>query len=134
TTIFGGDRLRLIEDPAIRDPLQRLMTFDYEILSYRNLTTRYRDDVRLAIPNNAQQAIRKSCDDRLDPNGLSMSLPATCRIAIPSAALVAAKLRAQPGLLAELAQHESAVSAQLANLTLFEAQVDALDQAVKRLG
>lgn len=133
TTIFGGDQLRRISDPAIRAPLQRLMTFDNSILSFRMLMTRYRDDVRLVIPNDVQQLIRKSCDDRLDPNGLTLSLPATCPIDIPSAATVAAKLRAHPELIAELAQHEGAVAVQLTNLGLFEAQVDALDKEIQRL-
>lgn len=133
TTIFGGDQLRRIDDPAIRAPLQRLMTFDNSILSYRMLLTRYRDDVRLVIPNDVQQLIRNSCDDRLDANGLTLSLPATCRIDIPSAGQVAAKLRAHPELVAELAQHEGAVATHLTNLGLFEAQVDALDAGIKRL-
>ena len=132
-TIFGGDQLRRIDDPAIRAPLQRLMTFDNSILSFRMLLTRYRDNVRLVIPNEVQQLIRKSCDDKLDPNGLTLSLPATCRIDVPSANGVAATLRAHPELIEQLAQHEAAVAAQLTNFGLFEAQVDALDKAIKRL-
>lgn len=134
TTIFGGEQLRRIEDPAIRAPLQRLMTFEYSILSYRMMLTRYRDDVRLVIPDEAQQLIRKSCDDLLDSSGLTLTLPDTCLINLPDAALVAAKLRAHPELIAELAQHEGAVATQLTNLGLFEAQVDALDKGIKRLG
>ena len=134
TTIFGGEQLRRIDDPAIRGPLQRLMTFEYSILSYRMVLTRYRDDVRLIIPNDVQQQIRNACDDRLDSSGLTLSLPATCRIDIPSATQVAATLRAHPELVAELAQHEGAVATQLTNLGLFEAQVDALGKGIRRLG
>lgn len=133
TTIFGGEQLRRIDNPAVRAPLQRLMTFEYSILSYRMILTRYRDNVRLVIPDEVQQLIRKACDDRLDSSGLSLSLPATCPIAIPSAAAVAAKLRAHPELIAELAQHEGAVATQLTNLDLFEVQVDALADGIKRL-
>jgi acetone carboxylase gamma subunit len=134
TTIFGGDQLRRIGDPAIRAPLQRLMTFEYSILSYRMLMTRYRDDVRLVIPDEAQQMIRKSCGDHLDSSGLNLKLPATCRIVVPDAARIAAALRAQPELIGKLAQHVGAVSTQVANVDLFEAQVDALDKGIKRLG
>ena len=79
TTIFGGEQLRRIDDPAIRAPLQRLMTFEYSILSYRMMLTRYRDDVRLVIPDEVQQLIRKSCDDKLDSSGLTLTLPCNLR-------------------------------------------------------
>lgn len=134
TTIFGGDQLRRIKDPAIRAPLQRLMTFEYSILSYRMVITPYSKEVRRIIPNDIQQMIRKTCGDRLEANRLTLSLSTTCRIDIPSAAVVAAKLRAHPELVAELTQHQSAVASQIDNLNLFEAQVDALDRGIKRLG
>ena len=133
TTIFGGDQLRRIGDPSIRVPLQRLMTFDNSILSYRELATRYRNDVRLVIPDNVQQEIREKCGETLDSNGLTLSLPATCRIDIPSATFVAAKLRAHPELIDELAQHQGAVAAQLINLQLFKAQVETLDRGLASL-
>jgi hypothetical protein len=133
TTIFGGDQLRRIEDPGIRAPLQRLMTFEYSILSYRMLNTPYREKVRRIIPSDVQEAIRKSCGDRLDGTGLTLTLPSRCELEIPSAGQVAAKLRAQPELLEELAQHQSAVASQIINLDLFEAQVDALAQGIARL-
>lgn len=134
TTIFGGDQLRRIDEPAIRAPLQRLMTFEYANLSYRMMLSRYRDDVRLVIPAAIQQQIRKSCDDRLDSSGLTLSLPATCPIEVSGAAQAAAKLRARPDLIAKLAQHQSAVATQLTNLDVFEAQVIALDKGIRRLG
>ena len=133
TTIFGGDQLRRIKDPAIRAPLQRLMTFEYSILSYRMMLTRYRDDVRRIIPSDIQQSIRRSCGDQLDSSGLTLSLPATCAIELPAAAAVAATLRAHPDLVSELAQHQSAVASQLLNLDLFEAHVDALDKGIANL-
>lgn len=134
TTIFGGEQLRRIEDPAIRGPLQRLMTFDYSILSYRMIMTRYRDEVRRIIPSEVQDLIRQSCGDRLQgADRLTVSLPAKCPIDIPAAARSAAMLRAHPELVAELAQHQSAVATQLVNVGLFEAQVDALAEGTKRL-
>lgn len=131
--VFGGDQLRHIDDPLIRAPLKRLMTTDRCLLSPQNVMTPYRDNVRLVIPHEVQQRIRASCGDRVDPGGLTLSLPATCRIAIPLARAVAAALRARPQLIAELAQHEGAVATQLSNLALFEAQVDALDRALRRI-
>ena len=134
TTIFGGEQLRRIDDPAIRAPLQRLMTFEYAVLSYRMMMTRYRDNVRIVIPDEAQQLIRKSCDDRVDSSGVTLALPATCPIGIPGAAAMAAKLRMHPELIEELAQHEGVVATQLTNLGLFEAQVEALEKGIRRLG
>lgn len=133
TTIFGGEQLRRIDKPAIRAPLQRLMTFEYSILSYRMLMTRYRDEVRLVIPDDVQQLIRKSCDDRVDASGLTLTLPANCPIDIPNAASVAAKLRTRPDLIALLSQHQGAVATQLTNLGLFEEQVDALEKGIQSL-
>lgn len=134
TTIFGGEQLRRIDDPAIRAPLQRLMTFEYTILSYRMVLTRYRDEVRRIIPNDVQDIIRQSCGDRLQgADRLTVSLPAKCPINIPASSQAAAKLRAHPELVAELAQHQSAVSTQIVNLNLFAAQVDALAEGIKRL-
>lgn len=133
-TIFGGDQLRRIHDPAIRSPLQRLMTYDYSLLSYDRVATPYRDNVRLVIPNEVQQRIRKECGDRLILNGKGLGLPPTCSITIPEAAASAAALRAHPELIAQLAQHQSAVSTQFINVDLVESQVNALDKAIARLG
>ena len=134
TTIFGGEQLRRIKDPAIREPLQRLMTFEYALLSYRMMQTKYREDVRGIIPGDIQQEIRKSCDDRLEANNLTLLLPPTCPIEISSAGAAAAALRAHPELVAELAQHQATVATQILNLNLFEAQVDALRKGIARLG
>lgn len=132
--IFGGDQLRRINDPAIRTPLQRLMTYDYTLLSYDRVATKYRDNVRLVIPNEVQQLIRTKCGDRLIQNGQALALPPTCPIAIPNAASAAAALRAHPELIEQLAQHESAVATQFVNVDMVETQIDALDRAIARLG
>jgi hypothetical protein len=133
-TIFGGDQLRRIDDPAIRAPLQRLMTYDYSLLSYDRMATKYRDNVRLVIPNDIQQQIRRSCGDRLIQDGRALALPATCPITIAGAAPAAAALRAHPELIGQLAQHQSAISTQFVNVALVETQVDALDKAIAKLG
>jgi len=131
--IFGGDQLRRINDPAIRSPLQRLMTYDYSLLSYDRVNSKYRNDVRLIIPNDTQQRIRHACGDRLILDGKGLGLPPTCSIAIPGAAVVAASLRAHPELTGELAQHQSLVDTQFTNVALVESQIDALDTAIKKL-
>jgi len=133
-TIFGGDQLRRINDPAIRAPLQRLMTYDYSLLSYDRMATKYRDNVRLVIPNEIQQQIRRSCGDRLIQEGRALALPATCPITIAGAASAAAALRAHPELVGQLAQHQSAISTQFVNVALVQTQVDALDRAIAKLG
>jgi hypothetical protein len=132
--IFGGDQLRRIRDPAIRSPLQRLMTYDYTLLSYDRVATKYRENVRLIIPNEVQQQIRRACGDRLILNGQALALPPTCPIAVPTAAAAAAALRAHPEMIAQLAQHQSAVSTQFVNVAMVESQIDALDRAIAPLG
>jgi len=133
-TIFGGEQLRHITDPAIRSPLQRLMSYDYTLLSYDRVATKYRDNVRLIIPNEIQQQIRAKCGDRLIQNGQALALPPACPIAIPDPERAAAALRAHPELIEQLAQHESAVATQFVNVAMVETQIDALDKAIKRLG
>ena len=67
--VFGADQLRNIDDPAIRRPLTRLMTFDYLNLNLSAVKTPYRDQVRQYIPDEIQGAIRDSCGDRNDRLG-----------------------------------------------------------------
>jgi hypothetical protein len=131
--IFGGDQLRRIKNSAISTPLQRLMTYDYSLLSYDRLNSKYRDQVRLVIPNDIQRQIRQGCGDRLILQGRGLALPATCPIAIPGAAAAAADLRGHPELVGELAQHESLVATQFTNVALVESQIDLLDKAIASL-
>lgn len=131
--IFGGDQLRRIKDSAIRTPLQRLMTYDYTLLSYDRLNSKYRNDVRLLISNDIQRRIRNVCGDRLILDGKGLSLPPSCSIAIPDAAAAATTLRAHPELVGELAQHESLVATQFTNVDMVESQIDALDRAIARM-
>ena len=135
-TIFGGDQLRRIRDPAIRSPLQRLMTYDYSQLSYDRVATPYRANVRLLVPNAIQQQIRHACGDRLTHDGQYLMLPPTCPVVIQAtaAASTAAVLRAHPELVGQLAQHQAAIATQLINVDLLESQIQALDHALARLG
>ncbi|HET9144672.1 MAG TPA: hypothetical protein VFN81_01100 [Sphingomicrobium sp.] len=131
--IFGGDQLRRIKDSAIRTPLQRLMTYDYSLLSYDRLNSKYRNDVRLIIPNDIQRQIRAACGDHLILDGKGLGLPPTCPINIPNADGAATGLRAHPELVGELAQHESLISTQFTNVDLVESQIDELDRAIAHL-
>lgn len=131
--IFGGDQLRRIKDSAISTPLQRLMTYDYSLLSYDRLNSKYRDQVRLVIPNDIQRLIRQRCGDRLILEGKGLALPATCQITIPGAPEAAADLRAHRELVGELAQHESLIATQFTNVALVESQIDELDRAIAHL-
>lgn len=131
--IFGGDQLRRIKDSAIRTPLQRLMTYDYSLLSYDRLNSKYRNDVRAIIPNEIQRQIRTACGDHLILDGKGLALPPTCPIDIPGADGAAAGLRMHPELVGELAQHESLVATQFTNVDLVESQIDELDHAIAHL-
>lgn len=131
--IFGGDQLRRIKNPAITTPLQRLMTYDYSLLSYDRLNSKYRDQVRLIIPDDIQRRIRQSCGDRLILEGRGLALPVSCPIAIPGAVAAAASLRLHPELVGKLAQHESLVATQFTNVALVESQIDLLDKAIAGL-
>jgi len=126
--IFGGGRLGLIADANVRRPLQRVMTVDYTSISYQAVATRYRDDVRLVIPDSIQQAIRARCGDQLAADGFTLTLPATCTVSIPQsqAAAAARALRSHPELVRELAQHQATVGAFLSALNQLETQTRVL--------
>lgn len=111
--IFGAENLRDIEDPVIRQSLAGIMTFDYQLIDLRAVSTRYREEVRKTIPHEIQAAIRASCSDRFGNN--NVVLPARCDLEISPdlAARAAQALRARPELVAELYWHRAAVANQL---------------------
>lgn len=121
--VFGADQLRNIDDDRVRIPLARLMTFDTQSLNAQSVDSRYRQDVRLLIPDTVQQAIRNSCGDRLRAGELAdFTLPHRCTLKLDpkTASEVAAELRAHPELPRELRLHLSIVSVYLANLSQYE--------------
>jgi hypothetical protein len=127
--------LRNIEDVAIREPLTRLMTFDYETLNFPAVATRYRDAVREVIPDEIQQSIRAECGDRLDSDGRSFSLVVPCPLKLDpaAAATTAADLRRHPELEGLLRQHRSAIATYLTNLDLYDIQERQLARRVAAL-
>ena len=133
--VFGADQLRNIDDPSIRRPLTRLMTFDYLNLNLSAVKTPYRDQVRQYIPDEIQGAIRAACGDRNDRAGLTTSLAADCPIRLDPALArqAAADLRAHPELGRLLRQHRATVSAFLTNLDLYDAQERQLETRVAAL-
>jgi hypothetical protein len=114
STILGTDRIRDIDDPTLRTDLAVLMTADYSQFDQAGVNTPYRHNVRRIIPVEIQDAIRARCGDRQQPGNLSiLTLPPTCKIAIPpaAAAKAAAALRAHPELLEDLQGHIAAIAA-----------------------
>jgi len=132
---FGADELRNIDDTQIREPLTRLMTFDYSTLNFPAVATRYRDQVREVIPDEIQTAIREQCGDRLDPDGRSFSLVVPCPLKINPAAAeaTAADLRRHPELERLLRQHRSAIATYITNLDLYDIQERQLARRVAAL-
>lgn len=115
--IFGAENLRDIEDPVIRQSLAAIMTFDYQLVDLRAVSSRYREEVRKTIPHDIQAAIRERCSDQFDGNN-SVTLPARCDLQFPPdlVAEAAQALRARPELVAELHWHRAAVANQLTQI------------------
>ena len=130
-TIFGAENLRDIEDPAVRELLARIMTFDYSLIDLRAVSTRYREEVRKVIPGTVQQAIRNRCGDK--GVGAYLRLSPTCDLKLDQAASArtAAALRARRDLVAELNWHRAAVANQLANIATLK---DQSEELTKRIG
>ncbi len=122
--IFGAENLREIEDEAVRRSLAAIMTFDYELIDLRAVSSRYREEVRKTIPHSIQEPIRARCGDRQQDNRII--LPRRCDLKLPAdeVAKAADALRARPELLAELHWHRAAVANQLT-------QVDGLETSVR---
>lgn len=126
--VFGADQLRNVDDDRLRIPLARLMAFDVENLNSTAVASRYREDVRMVIPDPVQQAIRRACGDRLISGDTSqLTLPHRCSLKFDPATAkrVAADLRAHPELARELRVHLATVDSYLNSLMQYdrEAQV-----------
>jgi hypothetical protein len=123
--VFGADQLRNVDDDRLRIPLARLMAFDVENLNSTAVASRYREDVRMVIPDPVQQRIRKSCGDRLVRGDTSeLRLPHDCPLQLdPSTAnQVAAALRAHPELPHELRVHLATVDSYLNSLMQYDGE------------
>ena len=137
SAVLGADRLRDIEDPALRADLSFLMTSDYTIIDQPAVDTPYRRNVRRIIPVEIQDAIRARCSDRpLAANPLFIILPAHCdlRITPALAAQAAALLRARPELRDDLQWHVAAIANFLTNTVNFDSAAHRVQEAVRHLG
>jgi hypothetical protein len=132
TQIYGGSELSRLPDPELRSDLAGVMALDFSQLSLANVTTPYRQDVREAIPDDIQDAIRAHCGDYLtNGSGIETLLPATCHVDFPGQrwAAAARDLRADPQLVKELRWHRASVASFEFIVGLFRRRVQrALDR------
>ena len=129
-TIVGADQLRNIDNPAIRDPMLRLMTFPEDNLGLLRVQSEYRSIVRTIIPDDIQEAIRNDCGDYFaTPDALDLSLHDQCGLTIDpgEAAVTAADLRQHRELVGKLRLHLALVASQLNDVRIY-------DNAAQRLG
>lgn len=138
TLIFGGDKLRNIDDAVLRRHVADVLTTDYSDVQLATMQTAYRTDVRLVIPNDIQQQIRASCGDRLVRDAADQYvyvLPEQCNLRLDKAesATVAHALRAHASLEPELALHLSSVTAYLENVDYIEFPMRTLERDLDRL-
>jgi hypothetical protein len=135
TEIFGGDRLRDIDNVEVRRGLTGLMTFNYDNIDLPAIATPYREQVRRVIPVDIQDAIRAKCSDKpIRGSLLVLHLPPTCDLNFPDNrfAAASAELRAHPELVGELRWHRAAVAAFIANLEIMDRQTRELRQAIDK--
>jgi len=135
-TIFGADRLRMIDDAIIRDNLSFLMYADTTSIITAAADTPYRQNVRRVIPVEIQDAIRARCGDRRPPgNPQLFYLPERCdlRIDPAAAAQAAGALRAHPQLVDDLRWHTAALASYLNNITAFEIKTKTLANRIEAL-
>jgi hypothetical protein len=117
--IYGSDRLRTIDDRAIRRDLSLLMTTDYTTMEH-DLFSAYRQHAREVIPADVQEAIEAQCGERtITGTANRLFMPPVCNLHYPEPriAAAAASLRAHPDLVEQLNWHLSAVATYRANLS-----------------
>lgn len=134
-SVLGADQMRDIDDPAIRDPLMRLMTFPAENLGLGRVMSRYRDEVRSIIPDEVQALIRKQCGDYFRrPGDLDLSLHTYCPVTLDPivAAAAAAELRANPALVKALRLHLALVASQDNDIAIYSKAAEQLEKALER--
>jgi hypothetical protein len=134
-TIFGGERLRDIDDVEVRRGLSNLMTFDYSQVSVATVSTPYRQHVREVIPVDIQDAIRADCTDKpIAGKPLATFLPAKCDVELPAARFAAGAeaLRAQPQLVSELRWHRAAIAAFMNNVRVMDGYTRQLLRALEK--
>lgn len=131
--VFGGEQLRNLDDPELRSRLSSVMTADYSLVHISAMRTKYREDIRRAIPDDVQSAIRAKCGDRPLPGKLlgeseGYQLPTECDpdLSAEKMKVTAERLRASPQLAEELRWHQAAVATYMQNVDAFQSQIRAL--------
>ena len=133
--VLGADQMRDIDDPDIRDPLMRLMTFPAENLGLNRVMSKYRDEVRSIIPDHAQAKIRKQCGDYFQrPGDLDLALHTDCPVKLDPvvAARTADELRANQGLVRALRLHLALVASQDNDIAIYSKAAEQLEKALER--
>ena len=133
--VLGADQMRDIDDPDIRDPLMRLMTFPAENLGLNRVMSTYRDEVRSIIPDHAQAKIRKQCGDYFQrPGDLDLALHTDCPVKLDPvvAARTADELRANQGLVRALRLHLALVASQDNDIAIYSKAAEQLEKALER--
>lgn len=133
--IFGSDRLRSLEDRALREQLSVLMTTDYATLE-KELFTDYREHVRQVIPEDIQDAIRATCgDQRISGTAGFVRLPPTCALDLPDERfrVAAAALRQHPELVGEMRWHFAAIASYVGNIANLERIARLVLQRIDRI-
>ena len=133
--VLGADQMRDIDDPDIRDPLMRLMTFPAENLGLNRVMSTYRDEVRSIIPDHAQANIRKRCGDYFQrPGDLDLALHTDCPVKLDPvvAARTADELRANQGLVRALRLHLALVASQDNDIAIYSKAAEQLEKALER--
>jgi len=115
--IVSSGHLGLLPDGAAEKGLSQYYAFDVAQDTYRmGVNSQYREAVRKIVPMSMQIALRASCSDIRDERGAIAGFVEDCKLGVDPAALreVAAALRSDPGVAAELRyQYSFAVSAVL---------------------
>jgi hypothetical protein len=111
------------------------MTFNYESVDLPAIATPYRQQVRSAIPEDIQDAIRAECgDQQIGKRLLELRLPKSCDLDLPASRFTegAASLRAHPELVNELRWHRAAIASFLDNLAVLDRETRRLQKAIER--
>lgn len=134
--IFGADELRNIDDAEIRRGLASLMSADFADVAPNAVRTRYREQVRQAIPEDVQDAIREKCGDKPIPERpLLAFLPTNCHVDLPDERWrqAARALRSRPELVGELRWHLAAVATFLFNMGKIDQRTRQLNDGIAKL-
>ena len=132
-SILGADQMRDIDNPAIREPLMRLMTYPAQNLGLERVMSTYRNEVRSIIPDAVQRSIRKQCGDYFErPGDLDLALHPDCPVKLDPAVAkrTADELRANPQLVKALRLHLALVASQDNDIEIYSKAAARLEQAL----